>query len=131
MAAKEAKKVVELDVVKDKRERMALKRELEEVAILKNQVKEITNSAKSGTLDLLNQSVIERMTKLGLTDQWVQDNGYKHALQPGMNVSFRESNIKKAMMDYGIDPDVQEAIIMEAKTVTRYMSVVTKAVGEE
>jgi hypothetical protein len=128
--AKQGKEVVGLEAVKDKRDRLILQNELTEMADLKTQMESITNYAKTGTLDKLKESVLERMQKCRLGDVWLKVGNFKHALQPGANVTYPKDKIQKAMMHYGVDPDIQSAILMEAEQRTTYVSVVTKAVGE-
>lgn len=130
MAAKQGKEVVGLETVKDKRERLILQNELNEMAEQKATVESIQNYQKTGTLDLLKKSVSERMRKLGLDGVWLKVGDYKHSLQPGSNTSISENDLKKAMMHYGVDPDVQSAILLESIKRTPYVSVMTKLAGE-
>ena len=119
-----AKERVIIDTIKNAGERKILKTELEKMRELKLQSDSISNRDKTGALDTLKITVKERMKKLGLDTKNLIHEGYSYYVMHGTNVSCSEENLRKAMMSYGLGPDVQEGIMLEAFKNTSYETVV-------
>lgn len=118
---KPAKPAVELGTfISDEKELADLTEKLDFIAQLKDEKNDIETKLR----DELVPEVAAILSSYG--QEKVLLNGFTHSVFNGTNVTYSGDRIKKALMHYGIDPDIQVKILAESRQDTPYTTIVTK-----
>jgi len=106
--------------LKRKREREELEVQLHRIAELK-----ALKTAAEAELKVLTPEVASLLASYGIRK--VAYEGMEHLVYNGTNVTVSGEKAKEAMLHFGIDPDVIQAVLAAATTRTPYTTITTTA----